>query len=260
METYRASDGAALGYEISGPTGGIPLVLVHGWQTDGSTWAPLRSLLELKHRVVVPDLRGSGASNRAPGPYKVEHFASDLTDLIAHLDLDPAIVIGHSMGAAVALRFAIDRPEALEGLVLVAPVPASGLPLAENVRAFLRSTPGNPELGGVWLGRLLGSGIEPHLFKLVRDAAATVSREAGVEMFDDWTRLDFADEAATIETPTLAIAGGSDRPQTPDFVRETVVEPIEGSRLEVFAGAGHFLQIDATERLAHTIDEFVATL
>jgi pimeloyl-ACP methyl ester carboxylesterase len=260
LDTYRASDGAALGYEISGPKGGIPLILVHGWQTDGSTWGPLRSLLELKHRVVVPDLRGSGASNRAPGPYRVERFASDLTDLIADLDLDPAVVIGHSMGAAVALRFAIDRPEALEGLVLVAPVPASGLPLAENVRAFLRSTPGNPELGRVWLGRLLGSNVEPHLFKLVRDAAATVSREAGVEMFDDWTALDFGDEAATIVTPTLVVAGANDRPQTPDFIRTTVVEPMENAEQSVFDGAGHFVQVDAAERLAHAIDAFVEDL
>lgn len=255
METYRASDGAELAFRDEGPRGvGLPLLFVHGWQADGSVWEPIVSRLRERHRVITVDLRGAGSSSAAPGPYVIDKFANDLTELIPALDLDPVVVIGHSMGGAIAQRFAIDNPEAVEALILIAPVPASGMPFTPKVLDFLRSTAGNADQTALWFKQLTFSEPTPKIAKLLRDAAAGVSAEVALESFESWHGAAFADEAATIETPTLILAPSHDRPMTPELAREKVGDVISGSRFEVLDETGHYAPVERPELIARRIE------
>jgi pimeloyl-ACP methyl ester carboxylesterase len=254
---YHARDGALLAYQDEGPRGALPLLFVHGWQAHGRVWAPLLDAFEREHRVLIPDLRGYGASNGAPGPFSVETFANDLADLIDSLDLDPAVVIGHSMGATVAQRLAIDRPEAVEALVLIAPVPASGLPLSPKALDFLRGTIGNPQQAAKWFAGLTVTEQPPETMTLMLEAAATASPDAALESFASWQPGDFSAEAATIETPALVLAPDRDRPE---FVKEHVADIIAGSRFEVVADCGHYALVDRPRELAAAIAAFIEEL
>ncbi len=260
MPTYPAADGAELSYEDGGPPGTLPLLLVHGWQADARIWGPLSGILAARYRVVAPDLRGAGGSNRASGPYTLEQFAADLGDLVDVLGLDPVVVVGHSMGGAIAQRFAIERPEAVEGLVLVAAVPASGVPFPPKVIDFFRGTCGNPEQTALWLKGLTFRELDPDDAQLLRAAAATVPAEAALESFESWQAADFADEAATIETPTLVLAPSDDRPMTPEFLRERIADVIAGSNFEILAECGHYAPIDRPVELAAAIESFIEDL
>jgi pimeloyl-ACP methyl ester carboxylesterase len=260
MPELHASDGAVLAYDDRGPRGSLPLLFVHGWQGASSSWDLVRDALAPHHRTIAIDLRGIGGSNAAPGPYSVDKFASDLSDVLAYLDLDPLVVIGHSMGAAVAQRFAIDRPEAVEGLVLVAPVPASGVAFPPRLEAMFRATAGNPENANAWLGKLTFREPPREVVASLRAAAAAVPAHVALESFDSWTRLAFEDEARTIATPTLVIAPAEDRPMTPEFTRERVARVIEGSRLEIVPESGHYVPVEQPLRLAALIEDFVASL
>jgi pimeloyl-ACP methyl ester carboxylesterase len=260
MPTFHAADGAELTYSDLGPGGGIPLLFLHGWNGARALWFPVMEILAGRHRTIAPDLRGFGASNQAPGPYRVETFADDLSALIAELDLDPLVVIGHSMGAAVAQRFAIDRPDAVEGLVLISPVPAGGVTFPPKLDAFFRSIPGNPEIAAVWLGKLTHREPSREIRALMRAAAAAAPANVALESYESWTGLNFENEAATIATPTLAIAPAEDRPMTPDFVRERVVDLIEGSRLEIVEHTSHYVPLEDPERIARSIERFVDSL
>jgi len=261
METYRASDGAELAFRDEGPRGiGLPLLFVHGWQADGTVWGPIVARLRERHRVITVDLRGAGLSGAAPGPYVIDKFSNDLTELIPALDLDPLVVVGHSMGAAIAQRFAIDNPEAVEGLVLIAPVPASGIPFSPRVLDFMRSTAGNADQAVVWLKQLTFSEPSPEIGKVLRDAAAGVRTDVALESFESWQGAAFADEAATIETPTLILAPSHDRPMTPDLVREKVANIISGSRLEVLNETGHYAPVERPELIAKRIEAFLDEL
>jgi pimeloyl-ACP methyl ester carboxylesterase len=235
-------------------------VFVHGWHANGSVWDPIVEAVGERARTIAVDLRGHGASNGAPGPYGLETFSGDLGDLIAALDLDPVVVVGHSMGAAVAQRFAIDSPEAVEGLVLVAAVPASGVPFPPRIEAIFRSTAGNPEAAARWLAGMAPAERPPEIAKLLNAAAASVPPEVALESLEAWLRADFADEAATIETPTLVIAPRHDRPMTPDFLRDKVADVILGSRFEVLEEAGHYAPVEQPERIAALIEAFIASL
>ena len=97
---------------------GPPLVLVHGLMITGEMFEPVVDDLARRHRVIVPDLRGHGRSRGLPPPYTVPVLAGDLADLLDHLGVWSAAVLGHSQGGVVAQQFALDYPERCSRLVL----------------------------------------------------------------------------------------------------------------------------------------------
>jgi pimeloyl-ACP methyl ester carboxylesterase len=256
-QTFHAADGAELSYVDRGPRGDIALLFVHGWNASSDVWGPLMDLLAARRRTIGMDVRGFGGSHAARGPYTVENFSDDLSALIAFADLDPLVVVGHSMGAAIAQRFAIDRPEVVEGLVLIAPVPASGMDFPPKVDAFFRSLPGNLEATNAWLAKLTYEDPPPQIRAIMRDAAALVDPAVALESYESWSRLHFADEAATIATPTLVIAPAGDRP---DFARERVADLIEGSRFEIMPKTGHYAPLERPAAIARLIERFIEDL
>jgi len=260
MSTYRASDGVPLAVTDRGPHHGVPLLFVHGWQAAAAVWEPLLEHLGPHYRTLTVDLRGFGASSAAPGPYSLDRFAGDLRDLVAALDLDPLVVVGHSMGATVAQRFAIDHPDALEGLVLIAPVPASGVPFPPSVVEFFRSTAGNPERAAQWLDGLTFGETTPEIRRLLREIHASADAGAALESLVAWQQADFSDEAATIETPTLILAPAGDRPMTPEFLREKVAAIISGSTFEIVEESAHYLPLEQPAKIAARIERFLEEL
>jgi len=260
MATFHASDGAELGYDDVGPTGGMPLLLLHGWYGSRTLWEGVREALAGHYRTIAFDLRGFGESAGAPGPYTLDAFANDCSDLIAALDLDPLVAIGTGLGAAVALRFGIDRPDAVEGLVLVSPPPPSGLPLgparaSRSRRRRARSTyamRGLPRRRTRLRWRMQRSAL--------RAAAAVVGPQAATDSLAAWLDASFADDAETVSTPTLVVAGAEDALISPELARSRVAGVIPSSRAMTLANAASLVPIDAPRELAVTIVDFVDEL
>ena len=93
-----------------------------GRTSRGPAW---RVLLPELH-FVAPDLRGRGRSRELPGPFGMTRHADDLADVLDHLQIEKALVVGHSMGAFASLVFSLRHADRSEGLVLV----DGGLPIA----------------------------------------------------------------------------------------------------------------------------------
>lgn len=98
---------------------GTPLVLTHGLGSDLGYWNDFVEELARHHRVIRWDVRGSGASDKPPGPYSAELFASDLARLLDALQVERAHLLGVSMGGVITQRFALDHPRRVRSLVLV---------------------------------------------------------------------------------------------------------------------------------------------
>ena len=100
---------------------GPPLVLVHG--LGGAAWnfTDLAPLLALHRRVLVPDLPGHGGTEPLPQLESLSGLALHVAAVAAHEGMAPAAVLGYSMGGPVSLRLAVERPEAISALILVAP-------------------------------------------------------------------------------------------------------------------------------------------
>jgi pimeloyl-ACP methyl ester carboxylesterase len=122
---------------------GPPIVLLHGPGASGAQWVRVLPDLVTTHRVVAPDLPGHGASAMFDGAPDAERVCAWLDDLIEHSCATPPVLVGHTVGGAIAARYASVRGERLDGLVLVdslglvpfAPLPAFGAAL----QAFLGS-------------------------------------------------------------------------------------------------------------------------
>jgi pimeloyl-ACP methyl ester carboxylesterase len=108
---------------------GPPLVFLHGGLADHrAAWARFGALAGT-HRVITPDLRGSGRSIYA-GKLSWDKLADDVVAVLGQLGIERAIVGGMSMGSAVAVRFALRHPQCLRGLILMSPVyPGADRPL-----------------------------------------------------------------------------------------------------------------------------------
>lgn len=111
---YLTVTGAELHFEVSGS--GPAVVLVHAGIADLRMWDDQVPALAADHTVVRYDLRGFGRTRTEPGPYSNRQ---DLADLLDHLGVDRAVVVGCSMGGMIALDFVLERPERAAALVWV---------------------------------------------------------------------------------------------------------------------------------------------
>lgn len=119
-------NGTSLAYTRRGK--GTPLVLIHGFPFDHSTWNEVVPLLEDDFDVIMPDLRGFGQSTTLSGPYTIDDLASDISVLLDHLGIEKAAIVGHSMGGYVALAFVRLYPTHVRGLGLVSTQAAEDTP------------------------------------------------------------------------------------------------------------------------------------
>jgi magnesium chelatase accessory protein len=121
-ERFAEVKGVRMRYFVGGE--GPPLVLVHGLGGAASNWTELAPLLLERHRLLVPDLPGHGASTALPAVSGLEPFADRVALVAEREGMLPAPVVGHSLGGMVVLRLALRRPEAVEAIVLAS---AAGL-------------------------------------------------------------------------------------------------------------------------------------
>jgi pimeloyl-ACP methyl ester carboxylesterase len=97
---------------------GRQIICVHGITANCRSWDVVASALIPKHRVVAMDLRGRGGSDRPPTGYSLDHHLKDIYALMDDLDINRAVLMGHSLGAFISLAFAARYPERTDRIVL----------------------------------------------------------------------------------------------------------------------------------------------
>lgn len=126
MEWTSAIDGFRLRYDRGGT--GVAAVLLHGWSGDRTEYRAFVDRLSGMD-IVVPDLRGFGASDRRtddPASYGVDAQARSIVGLIEELRLDRPVIAGHDIGSRIAVAVARSRPDLVRALVLTPPLPGIG--------------------------------------------------------------------------------------------------------------------------------------
>lgn len=116
-ENTLKTDWGALYYRVYGE--GKPVVLLHGFGTDGAIWEKQAAYLEKKYRLIVPDLPGSGRSVRHDAPLSIEMLADNLLLIIENENISSCSLIGHSMGGYITLAFAEKYADRLKSFGLV---------------------------------------------------------------------------------------------------------------------------------------------
>ena len=110
-------NGTDIHYRIGGH--GTPVVLLHGYAETGHMWHPVMAQLAQHHTVIVPDLRGAGASAKPDGGYDKKNMATDIHELVRGISQQPATVVGHDIGLMVGYAYAAQYPADTGKLVLM---------------------------------------------------------------------------------------------------------------------------------------------
>ncbi len=251
MQQFRTSDGGEFAYVEQG-SGNARLLFVHGWQADRTVWNDV--IAELRHgtRSVTVDLRGSGASGGARGPYSLERFAADLREVVEALGIGPLVVVGHSMGATVALRLAVDAPELVSGLILIAPGPAGGSGFSPKGADYLRATAGNPVAARKWLSAMFAGEPNAGVVDRLCDAAEKAPRDAALESFESWANADFADATSAISAPAVVVAPERDNPE---MYQRKVAALLPNARFVELPDCGHYAIVERPDEIAALIGD-----
>ena len=119
FDKAQLSTGLRIHYSESGDARGTPVVFVHGWPDSWFSFSRVLPLLPATLRLIALDQRGFGDSDHPDSGYTIPGFAADLVALLDALDIDRAILVGHSYGGATALAMAVRRPAAVAAYVIV---------------------------------------------------------------------------------------------------------------------------------------------
>jgi len=253
------------------------LVLLHGIAGSSATWDEVFPRLGESHTVLAPDLLGHGESGKPEGDYSLGAYSNAVRDLLEALDLPRGTIVGHSLGGGVAMQLAYQYPERCERLVLV----SSG-GLGRELHAMLRAAalPG----AGVVLPWLCVAGR--HSVGRMVHALGSLGLRASADLEETWRSFVSLEEPEarqaflrtvrglidlggqrvnatdrlylTADLPTLILWGARD-PLIPVRHAHEAHERIEGSRLEILPGAGHFPHRDSPQRFASALLDFVET-
>jgi 3-oxoadipate enol-lactonase len=245
--TVICADGGRLRYATTGA--GEPVVLIHGMGLDAAMWDPQWPALQQEFRAIRYDVRGFGGSTLPTGSYS---HSDDLLGLLDYLHARPAHVVGLSMGGRLALRFALDQPDAVKSLTLIDPA-LEGFSWSEAWTGKMKEIVAAARHGDTRAAKQLWLAHE--LFAPARrDPQIAAALAAMVERYSAWhwrnadplrkEAPQAIDLLTTMICPTLVIVGELD---LLDFkaIAECLAAQIPQAELRTIAGAGHMANMEA---------------
>lgn len=264
------SRGPLLAVEEAGD--GEPLVLLHGLATTRAIWSPVVTALAGTRRVVSVDLPGFGESAPVGAGFELEAVASRIARGLAARGIPaPFDLVGHSLGAGVALTLAATRPHAVRRLILVAPAGLTSLPRAGS-RALAALV--DPLLAGRralapltdlrWGRRLLlgfavadGATIPPTQARMMLSASAGATRSSAALLAI--TEADLRPLLAQARIPLGVIWGASDR-TVPVRLAQVVRDTRPDAEVVVIERAGHVAMVERPEAFTAALEGLLSRL
>jgi pimeloyl-ACP methyl ester carboxylesterase len=259
---YAPVQGGRLYYEVAGT--GAPVVLIHAGLWDSRIWDAQWDAFARRHTVIRYDLRGFGRSDRFERPFSAR---GDLAALLEHLHVPSAALIGASIGGALAIDFALERPGMVDALVLV----ASGLsgdetPDDEETLRLVGEAQQAFEAGD--LERTVDAELriwaplrtEPDVEHRIRE----IAQDNRHELTLDWklsAELDppAAERLGQIGVPTLVVLGERDA-AVMNVIGDKLANGIRGARKQVIAGADHLPNMRRPEEFNRIVLDFLESL
>ena len=252
--------------------GGIdmpPVLFLHGIMGHRRDWDVLIDRVGERHRVIAVDQRGHGRSEWTRS-YRVAEMADDAIALTEHLGVTPVTIVGHSMGAMVALVVAGRRPELADRIVLIDIVPESlatevGARMPEMLEAMAAASYATiDEAVAEWqAGNALARSDLLHNYVTHALVTGPDGRfrwgfdTSGLRSFPDVSPDELRAVADAVRCETLLVRGEHSPVTTPDQV-SSLARRLSDARIVTIPGGGHDLRVEQPEAVADAVLEFLA--
>jgi pimeloyl-ACP methyl ester carboxylesterase len=239
-----------------------PVVFVHGGFASRRWWYPAVALLPADEwTCFLVDLRGCGQSDRPDDPavYGVDRQAADLAELLDVLGLPRMHLVGHSLGAAIALTYASAHPARLISLTLVSAPSPMGTPTPPEAYELLDRMRGDRGLLSQALASIMPARAPDAFFQqLVDDAQsqAPAAFTASAQVLEEW-RLS-SELLAQLRLPVLLMWGDRDQIVEREVQTRLLLSIPGADNLEIFRGVGHSPMLERTEGFVQALLAFLA--
>lgn len=244
---YARRGGLRIYYEVAGPEGAPPLMLVRGLGRSSSYWLEFRELLQRERRVVVFDNRGVGRSGTPRLFWSTEDMADDAAAVLAQSGVGRADVFGISLGGMIAQRLALRHPHRVDRLVLGCTTPGGrraerlSLSAALGLASASRLEPeeGQRRTAG-WVLSPDYLHRNPQIVDIWAAIASSEPRSQRGLLGQVWAgaRHDAWDQLPHVRCETLVMTGDMDQLMPPSNSARLATR-IPGAALEYLRGAGH---------------------
>ncbi|WP_333660632.1 alpha/beta fold hydrolase [Acinetobacter sp.] len=270
---FKNRSGLKLHYLSWGQPEQPVIIMLHGLRSYAATWYLLAPLLAERFYVVALDQRGRGQSDWAEySTYQTEYYVHDLEDLMAELNIDQVILLGHSLGGTNALEFTRLHPEQVPALIVEDIGPGSSIQGdgAERIRREMQTTPLSfnswDEAAAFWkkLRPLIDEqGIQSRLQNTLVEKQGRIhwrhDQEGIAKARLTFPSIDLWPAVESLNCPTLFIKGGLS-----DFLSAETLKQIREKKKHVqaveIAGASHYVHDDQTEQFNQTVQDFLNQL
>jgi pimeloyl-ACP methyl ester carboxylesterase len=234
------------------------LVFIHGSGGNHNIWSHQYGHLHKNYNIVAVNLPGHGQSG-GKGEKDVKIYGEWIRKLLNVLNLKKPILVGHSLGSAIALQFALDYPEKITGIVCMGG--GMKMPVNSFFLDFLKTNPAQlPEdVTGMISKFSLAKENRPKFFAPLQKS---ISESKVDVLYGDLTAcndLDLTQTADKIKVPALIICGAEDKMTPPDLSR-ALAAGISKSKLEIIEGAGHMVMIEKPMEFNNSLDKFAASI
>jgi pimeloyl-ACP methyl ester carboxylesterase len=249
-----------LNYRVDGK-GPESLVCIHGVGSYLEAWSGVVSHLSDQFTVLTFDLRGHGASTRVKGRYEIDDFVNETLALADHVGFKTFDLAGFSLGGLIAQRLALTHLDRIRRLVLLATVAGRTPEERERVLARLAALQAG-EPGAYYdasLSRWLTEEFQqrnPQLINTLRERNAMNDPDCYAAAYRILAETDFGGLLDRIHCPTLVVTGEEDAGSNPRMA-QYMNERIPGSRLRILPGLRHSILLEAPERVAALMRDFL---
>ncbi|QKV52423.1 alpha/beta fold hydrolase [Comamonas antarctica] len=260
----RHFEGTAFQVHGAGEGAQIPIVLIHGVGMDQRAWQPQIAALAQHHRVVTYDMLGHGESRLPDEGVALADFAAQLLQLLDHLQIAQAHVVGHSMGALVALEFALRHPERCARLLALNAVfqrsPAQRAAVQE--RARLLQSAGVAATVDSTIERWFGAPVPAPLREiaaLTMDILADVNAQGYARAYRLFATCDavHASRLPQLAMPALFMTGEGD-PNSSPAMSEALAALAPQGQAQTVPGARHMMNLTNAQEVNARLLRFIA--
>jgi pimeloyl-ACP methyl ester carboxylesterase len=237
------------------------VLVIHDWFSDCTSYEAIIPYLDTQRfTYAFVDLRGYGKSKSIQGECTVEEASLDAITLANHLKWDQFHVIGHSMSGMIAQRIALDATDRVKSMAAIAPVPACGSPVPEEILSFLEDAARHNDTSamqivGFMTSNKLTNSFYEYKVKRWRETSLADARVAYLHMF---AQTDFSNQIQGLKTPVLVIIGGQDAEGHSESVMQaTFMKWYPNAELATIHDSGHYPMQETPVYLLSLIEGFL---